>query len=234
MKLLTIVAAFLILLASQSRGQESLPIGSAMVTDFKGDVSLHSASGDSLSVQKGLLLEAESTIETAKGSIILNLQDGSQVLIKPQSHVVLKSPQVGVGLYLELLIGKLLAKVQKRIGETPPFRMGTPSAVITVRGTRFEVKVTKKKRTYVQVYEGIVEVRGFPTGGRPVLLQPGFSTEVNLDGDPQQPRNVAEEAREFNERSGTREMEGGRPQSERPDDQRTGEPREREGESRPD
>ena len=96
--------------------------------------------------------------------------------MKSHSNVVLKSPQSGKALYLELLLGKLIAKVQERLGEDPPFRIGTPSAVITVRGTRFEVEVTKKKRTYVRVFEGVVEVQGLITGGHSVLIRPGFST----------------------------------------------------------
>lgn len=92
-----------------------------------------------------------------KGSALLNLQEGSQALVKSHSRVVLKSLDTGIGSYLKLLLGKLIAKVQKRIGEAPLFRMGTPSAVITVRGTHFEVEITKKKRAYVQVFEGVVE-----------------------------------------------------------------------------
>ena len=54
--------------------------------------------------------------------------------------------------------GKILAQVQKRFGNAPSFRMGTPTAVITVRGTRFEVEVNKKNKTVVDVYEGVVAV----------------------------------------------------------------------------
>lgn len=180
----------------------SLPIGSATVADLKGEVTFHSARGEPLKPQRGLVLAAESTIETGKGSVLFNLQDGSQVLVKPHSSVVLKSPEAGVGSYLELLLGRLIATVQKRLGEAPPFRMGTPSAVITVRGTRFEVEVTKKKRTYIQVFEGVVEVRGLMTAGHPVTIRPGFSTEVDLDHDPQQPRNQVQEMHEFDERHG--------------------------------
>ena len=180
----------------------SLPVGSATVADLKGEVTFHSAKGESLLPQRGLALTAESTIDTGKGSVLLDLQDGSQVLVKPHSSVVLKSPDAGVGSYLELFLGKLIATIQKRLQEAPPFRMGTPSAVITVRGTRFEVEVTKKKRTYIQVFEGVVEVQGLMTGGRPVMIRPGFSTEVDLDHDPQQPRNLMQEMREFDDRRG--------------------------------
>jgi ferric-dicitrate binding protein FerR (iron transport regulator) len=204
-----------------------LPVGSATVADLKGEVAIHTPKGDALVAQRGLVLDPESKIETHKGSILLNLEDGSQILMKPNSHVVLKSPEVSMGLYLELLLGKLMAKVQKRLGEAPAFRMGTPSAVITVRGTRFEVEVTKKKRTYIEVFEGIVEVQGLVTGGRAVLVRPGFSTGVDLEGDPQAPRNRAEEMSEFEKHPGNprgREMEGSQREAEHPEQEQTKQP----------
>ena len=128
-------------------------------------------------------------IDTKKGSLLLDLQDGSQVLVKPNSHVLLKSPNEGKGYWLELLIGKINAKVQKRLGNAPSFRMGTPTAVITVRGTRFGVDVDKKQRTHVEVYEGLVEVAGL-FHGAPVMLRPGFSTGVEQNRDPEQPHGM--------------------------------------------
>jgi hypothetical protein len=170
--------------------QTPLPIGVATLADFKGDVILRSPKGDALSPQRGLVLDPESTIETAQGSLLLSLQDGSQVLIKSHSRIVLKSPQIGQGRHLELLIGKIIATVQKRLGNPPPFRIGTPSAVITVRGTRFSVEVTKKNRTYVEVFEGVVEVQGLAAGARAVLVRPGFSSGVQQNLDPEQPREM--------------------------------------------
>lgn len=212
----------------------SLPIGSATVADLKGEVTLRSPKGDTLTPQRGLVLDPESKIETGKGSILLNLFDGSQALVNSHSNVVLKSPQSGMALYLELLLGKLIAKVQKRLGEDPPFSIGTPSAVITVRGTRFEVEVTKKKRTYVRVFEGVVEVQGIITGGHSVLIRPGFSTRVDLDGEPQ-PQKRMQEMRSLDDGTGNRpnsETDGSGRETEQP--QRTPEPQERENEGRPD
>jgi ferric-dicitrate binding protein FerR (iron transport regulator) len=178
------------LATGQTPQPTSLPIGSATVADLKGEVSLHSPQGAGLTAQRGLLLAPESVIETAKGSIMLDLQDGSQVLVKSHSRVVLKSPNEGKGFSLELFLGKIAAKVQKRLSNTPSFRMGTPTAVITVRGTRFSVEVTKKQRTYVEVFEGIVEVQGLLQGSRPVLIRPGFSTMVQLDRGAEEPRQT--------------------------------------------
>lgn len=222
--------------AQQAASQQppSLPVGSATVADFKGDVSLRSPKGDPLAPRTGQVLDPESTIETGSGSILLTIHDGSQALVKSHSRVVLKSPDVGLGLYLELIIGKLIAKVQKRMGEDPPFRMGTPSAVITVRGTRFEVEVTKKKRTYVRVFEGVVEVQGLITGAHSVMIQPGFLTRVDLDGEPQ-PQQRMQEMRSFDDGTGSthnRETEGPGRETDQP--QRTPAPQERENQGRPD
>ena len=167
----------------------TLPVGSATVAELKGEVEIHSPQGDTLTAQRGTALAPESKIDTKKGSLLLDLQDGSQVLVKPNSHVLLKSPNEGKGYWLELLIGKINAKVQKRLGNAPSFRMGTPTAVITVRGTRFGVDVDKKQRTHVEVYEGLVEVAGL-FHGAPVMLRPGFSTGVEQNRDPEQPHGM--------------------------------------------
>jgi ferric-dicitrate binding protein FerR (iron transport regulator) len=168
----------------------SLPVGSATLVEAQGKVILRSPRGEALSVKPGVTLLPESTIETAKGSAVLNLEDGSQVLVKPNSRVVLKSPQDSTGLYLQQWLGRIIVKAQKRIGNTPSFRMGTPTAVISVRGTRFEVEVKNKNRTNVSVYEGLVEVRGVSGSGSPVLVGPGFSTSVQESRQPEPPSKV--------------------------------------------
>jgi ferric-dicitrate binding protein FerR (iron transport regulator) len=168
----------------------ALPIGSATVDQLKGEVTILSPQGSAVTGQRGTVLVAETTISTAKGSILLNLQDGSQLLVKAHSQVVLKNPSESKGYFLELLIGKITAKVQKRLGSTPSFRMGTPTAVITVRGTRFQVEVTKKHRTIVEVFQGLVEVEGLGGMGPPVLIKPGFRTGVEQNRAPDQPREM--------------------------------------------
>jgi ferric-dicitrate binding protein FerR (iron transport regulator) len=186
--------------------QTVLPTGSAVISAVKGEVVLHSPQGSVLTAQRGLTLEAESTIETAKGSALLDLQDGSQVLVKSHSNVVLKAPSQGKGYSLELLIGNILVKVQKRLGSTPSFRMGTPTAVITVRGTRFSVEVNKKSKTIVDVFEGLVEVAGLAEGAPHVLIRPGFSTGVEQNRAPERPHEMS--PREGNGAEGGREGEG--------------------------
>ncbi len=192
--LLSLLLFMLIGLATAQSAQNE-PVsrlsGSAVIADLKGEVVLQSAQGAALPAQRGQVLPAESTIETAKGSLLLSLQDGSQVLVKPHSHVVVKAPEQSQGSFLQLFLGNIMAKVQKRFGSAPSFRMGTPTAVITVRGTRFSVEVTKKNKTIVQVFEGLVEVVGLTMpSSPPILLKPGFYTQVENDRSPENPREI--------------------------------------------
>jgi hypothetical protein len=190
--LMMAMAVVLLMAAAQTAPpqQAVLPVGSAVVTEVKGEVVFTSAQGTPVNAQRGATLTAESKIETAKGSVLLELQDGSQVLIKGHSSVVLKAPDQGKGFSLELFIGQIIVKVQKRMGETPSFRMGTPSAVITVRGTRFLVEVNKKYKTYVDVFEGLVEVEGLMPSSPHILIKPGFSSRVDRDRAPEEPRET--------------------------------------------
>jgi hypothetical protein len=188
--LMMVVFLPLVLAQTEPPQQTVLPIGSAVVSEIKGEVVFTSPQGAFITAQRGSTLAADSRIETAKGSLLLELQDGSQVLVKGHSTVVLRAPNQGKGYSLELFIGKILVKVQRRLGGTPSFRMGTPSAVITVRGTRFWVEVNKKRKTFVDVFEGVVEVAGFTAGSPPVLIRPGFSTGVEIERAPEEPREI--------------------------------------------
>ena len=188
-------ALLLVALAGQpqQRAQEDaapLALGSAVIADLKGEVALHTPDGSALVAQKGQTLAADTTIETKTGSVLLNLADGSQVLIKPHTRTQLQAPEKAKGNFLQLFLGNVVAKVQKRLGIEPSFRMGTPTAVITVRGTHFSVEVTKKNKTIIEVFDGLVEVTALAAPGHPVMIRPGFSTQVGIDGAPDNPRSL--------------------------------------------
>lgn len=165
----------------------NVPAGSALVLEVKGKVTVTPPQGAAAPAQRGMVLPPETTIETAKGRVMLLLSDGSQILVKSKTRLALKSPESGNGHFLQMFLGEILANIKKRLGETPPFRMGTPSAVITVRGTRFSVRVDKKGRTTVEVLEGIVEVEGLGAKPRALLVRPGYRTQVDPGRQPQMP-----------------------------------------------
>ncbi len=167
--------------------QASLAVGHVTIFAIKGEVTIKSPAGDTVSAAKGQGLLPGTIIETAKGSTVLNLHDGSQVQVKPHSRVTLTDPAEQKHFSLELFLGNLLAKIRKSTTGAPSFRMGTPTAVITVRGTEFSVDVNKKGRTAIEVYDGIVEVSGMLPNIPPVLIGPGFRTDVEPNRAPQRP-----------------------------------------------
>lgn len=193
-RLLFLVMIALVFPMCAVQGAQDKPVGlasgSAVIADLKGEVSARSAEGASIQPQKGIALPAGTSVETGKGSILLSLADGSQVLVKAHTRLQLKAPETSGGNFLQLLLGNIITRVQKRLGIEPPFRMGTPSAVITVRGTRFSVEVDKKSKTYVEVYEGLVEVRGLAAPNRPVMVRPGFTINVGEQGNPEVPKSM--------------------------------------------
>jgi hypothetical protein len=70
-------------------------------------------------------------------------------------------------------------------------KVTTPTAVISVRGTVYDVSVEDDDgTTYVTVDEGAVEVRNQTAAGPSVLLKPGDSIRV-FRGQPLIPRQVA-------------------------------------------
>lgn len=191
--LLVVLMAALIAVAQTTPPTQKVdvPGGEARLTDFKGDVSAIAADGSVLTVARGLVLKNNFTLNTGKGSALLQMQDGSQVLVKAKSQVVIKDPAQGDGHWFELLIGKIRATVQKHLGEEPPFRLGTPTAVITVRGTDFLVSVDKKKKTSVYVFAGVVEFAALGALNKPVLIKPGFYSEDEPDRLPQSPQPMS-------------------------------------------
>ena len=171
----------------------AISVGSARINASRGEVSLYAPQGVSLQLRPGQVLPTGALVETARGSILLDLSDGSQVLVKDHSRVLITSPNQGKGYFFEMLLGKVLTKVQKRLGNAPSFKMGTPTAVVTVRGTRFLVTVNQRQETKVEVYEGLVEVAsvgGTGMPGVPILLSPGFETEVPSGGGVGAPRHI--------------------------------------------
>jgi hypothetical protein len=167
----------------------TIPTASASVVDIKGKVQIELPGKAPSSPALGQVLPAETAINTGNGKILLRLEDESQILVHSNTHIVLKQPSPTGWQHLQLLLGKIKAEIQKRTGGSPPFQVGTPSAVITVRGTRFYVRVDKHKATRVDVEEGVVELQNLKGIGKPVQVKAGFSSSVKEDSAPDEPKS---------------------------------------------
>jgi hypothetical protein len=187
----------------------SMPYAGATISDFKGMVKLQSPAQATITPTRGLTLAPATIVSTDEGKILLHLQDGSEVVVRPHTRLILTQPAAGDWRYLQMIIGRIRIEVQKRLGGSPPFQIGTPSAVISVRGTRFLVEVNRHNVTEVDVEEGLVEIKSVSGLGEPVLIGPGFSGRVGENSAPESARPTRELRPELErpDRDGTRESD---------------------------
>jgi len=132
-------------------------------------------------------LIAGDVIKTHKGGrLVLGLTDGSQAIISENTTVEITDLSQSPRTIFNMLRGKTRIKIEKAGGRPNPYRVNTPTAVIAVRGTLFDVFVTEKE-TQVFVHEGEVAVSSLTMPQAPVILTPGLRTRVQLTQPPESP-----------------------------------------------
>lgn len=166
----------------------SAPYAGATISDFKGKVSIQLPAQAFSAPTRGELLPPETTVSTDEGRLLLKLGDGSDILVRAHTKLVLKQPETSGWKYFQMMLGRVRTSIQKRMGGTPAFQIGTPSAVISVRGTKFDVEVDSRGVTEVDVDEGVVELEGLSGRGESVMITAGFSSRVGMESGPEVPR----------------------------------------------
>jgi hypothetical protein len=92
---------------------------------------------------------------------------------------------------VNLMMGQVRFYIQRLGGRPNPYSVRTPTALIAVRGTIFDVNVDQTQIVEVRCLEGRVTVEN--NEGREVVLDEGFKTLVRPGEVPQRPvRNEAE------------------------------------------
>lgn len=168
------------------------PLAGATIADFKGKVSIQLPHQSFGAPARGEVLPPETAVNTDEGTMLLRLTDGSEVLVRAHTRLLIKEPETSGWRYIQLLLGRVRAQVQKHLGGAPGFQIGTPSAVISVRGTRFDVEVDRRGITEVDVEEGVVELDSLGGRGGSVLITAGFSSRVSAQSIPETPRPTRE------------------------------------------
>jgi len=163
------------------------PFAGATISGWKGRIHVNLPGEAQSAPVVGETLRPGTVLETGGGKLLLQLTDGSQVLIRAHTRLTVQQPSPSDPGYFQLLLGRIRAMITKHTGGAPPFELGTPSAVIAVRGTVFEVEVDRQQDTEVDVSQGVVEVTG-RYSHTSVLVRAGSKTRVVMDGAPEEPR----------------------------------------------
>src|ERR1022692_4085283 len=158
---------------------QSLGTG-AMVLIQSGDVSKQGdRAGYRLAIPPCGIVNQQQVIKTGPdGYAKLQVSDGSTFEVFPNSEVTFRKTY-GIGDLLNVWMGKVKVYIQHFPGVPNPNNVTTPTALISVRGTIFDVEVQDLEgTTFVTLDEGLVDVRHLQVASKIIRLNPGESVQV--------------------------------------------------------
>lgn len=146
----------------------------AKVVSLSGKVSIL-RDGNTWALSTGDLVQPQQTIVTGADSYaVFQVSDGSTFDVYPNAQVIFRNNRGDWKDLLEIMLGKVKVQIQHLGGQPNHNKVRTPTAVIAVRGTVFDVDVEDTDATtFVLVEEGQVEVRHLMEPGQTRFLNPG-------------------------------------------------------------
>jgi hypothetical protein len=125
------------------------------------------SAGDSIQVTQKIVTGPD-------GHALLQVSDGSTIEVYPNSTFVFRKNPGNWRDLIDVTLGKVRVHIE-HLGTIPnPNRVTTPVAVISVRGTTFDVTVNDDdEATTVEVEDGTVEVRHNLLGGNAAIVNAG-------------------------------------------------------------
>ncbi|MBI4464780.1 MAG: FecR domain-containing protein [Acidobacteria bacterium] len=173
---LGILLAVFVLLCPAAKAQ--LGGDTAVLAQLSGQVSAERA-GELWVLTAGQTLQAGEVVVTGPdGYAVLELPDQSKIEVFPNSRFAFRTNRFNWRDLLDLYLGKVRLSIQRLTHEDRSLRVTSPTAVISVRGTVFEVEVGSDQQTRVSVESGSVRVRHRLLPGREVTVEEGQSLEV--------------------------------------------------------
>jgi len=157
-------------------GQTSTEL--AAVSMLTGRVSVE-RSGELWALNPGQTVEPGQVIVTGSdGYAQLSLPDGSVLEVFPNSRFIYRANRFSLRDLIDLYIGKVRLQIHHLTNGEAPLRVTSPTAVISVRGTVFDVEVDPTEGTLVSVQDGTVSIRHRLLPGREVFVESGQSLRV--------------------------------------------------------
>lgn len=140
--------------------------------------------GSNVRIVRGATLAPGDEIDTTGGGrVVIDLTDGSQVVILPGSRVTVLDYRNASSLreLLQITLGRIRVKINHFQGKPNPYRIKSPTASIAVRGTEFLVTVAPLGETRVVVIEGAVEVANLKDPTKKLVAEPKHGVVVRPD-----------------------------------------------------
>lgn len=156
--------------------------GAARVLQTTGQVSvLKDSTPWALQVGSAVLVQ-QIIVTGPDGFAIFQVSDGSTFEVYPNSRVTFRASPSNWKDLLDLWLGRVKVHIEKLSGQPNHNRIRTPTAVISVRGTTFDVAVEDEDSTLVAVEEGLVAVQHALLPSKdPKMVAEGESIRVYKD-----------------------------------------------------
>ncbi len=159
--------------------------GEVEIIDFYGTVTLKRAnSSGHFPIEEKLCVAIGDEISTGPDSqVTLEFSDHSRLQMESESDIRLEQTEIlgrdaVVVTEIEQKSGRTVNTVPHQSGPASRFRIKTPSAVSSVRGTRFRIGADKQSgTTYSEVLEGVVDVS---TPQRIMSVTGGYGTVTRI------------------------------------------------------
>jgi hypothetical protein len=132
--------------------------------------------------QGSTVMPKQIIVTGADGFAILQVSDGSTFEVYPNARVTFRANPGNWKDLLDLWLGRVKVHIEKLSGQPNHNRVRTPTAVISVRGTIFDVAMEDGDSTLVSVEEGQVAVQhALLPANEPRLVNPGEYIRVYKD-----------------------------------------------------
>jgi hypothetical protein len=149
MKLLKVLSIVLVFSCAACVSYGSETARTATILDMDGNVSVRLSDGLSIPAEVGMEVGQGNAIITGLGAFALvrlegmetatvEVSESSKVMI---SELIMNEAENSQTTLLDLAMGKVLIKADKLHSEKSKFEVKTPTSVVGVRGTTFEVQV---------------------------------------------------------------------------------------------
>ena len=159
--------------------QAQAPDHTAKVVVQYGEVSILSDRSSRALFQGDVIKPQQLIIAGPDGYAKFEVSDGSTFEVFAKSQVIFRDHLGDWQQLLNVLIGHVKVYIQKLNGLPNYNKVSSPTALISVRGTVFEVLVEDDDgTTFVSVEEGEVGVKNETAAGGEVSLMPGDSIRV--------------------------------------------------------
>ena len=169
--------------------------GTLRVSSIVPPVEWRSASSRTFVALSNQTVQTGDELRTGPGGgVILTVPDGSYMVVSENSRVVVEDFWSGnFKSIMNLMLGQVRFYIQRLGGRPNPYAVRTPTALIAVRGTTFDVFVDDAQLAEVRCLDGRVTVESLGVSDREVILEAGYKTLVRPGEVPLVPvRNEAE------------------------------------------